>query len=31
LIVVVPATLVNTIACLILYKAVDLALKRISY
>ena len=30
-IVVFPATLVNTIACLILYNAVELALKRISY
>lgn len=31
LIVVVPATLVNTIACLVLYNAVDLALKRVRY
>lgn len=29
--VVVPATLVNTIACLILYNAIDLAMKRINY
>ena len=31
LVVVCPATIVNTIACLILYNAVELALKRISY
>lgn len=31
LVVVVPATLVNTIACLILYNAIDLSMKRINY
>jgi len=31
LVVVCPATILNTIACLILYNAVELALKRISY
>jgi len=31
LIVVVPATIINTVACLILYNAVDLALKRTSH
>ena len=31
LIVVIPATLVNTIACLILYNTVDLALKKVHY
>ena len=31
LIVVVPATIINTVACLVLYNAVDLALKRTSH